>query len=146
MDCSKFFLNETAELDHVLFCPSCPFFLFCLHDVRLRCPSINCPLPVLLSIAKSPNMASIQRQMASVIDLRRQVDAIDRQVVELLSRRNVFVKQITTQLGEDEPDKAREAQVLSNWLEEGFDFEMDEVQLEKVCKSVMEMGRKAKDI
>lgn len=90
-------------------------------------------------------MASISRQMASVLDLRRQVDALDRQVVELLSRRNVLVKQITSQLDEDEPDKAREAQVLSNWLEEGFDYDLDEVQLERVCKSVMEMGRKAKD-
>ncbi len=83
--------------------------------------------------------------MASVLDLRRQVDALDRQVVELLSRRNTLVKQIASQLDEDEPDKAREEQVLSNWLEEGFDYEFDEVQLEKVCKSVMEMGRKAKD-
>ncbi|MBP9850834.1 MAG: chorismate mutase, partial [Candidatus Peribacteraceae bacterium] len=54
--------------------------------------------------------------VASVLDLRRQVDAIDRQTVELLSRRNALVKQITSQLDEDEPDKAREAQVLSNWL------------------------------
>jgi chorismate mutase len=83
--------------------------------------------------------------MASILDLRRQVDAIDRQLVELLSRRNVLVKQITSQLDEDEPDKAREAQVLSNWLEEGFDFDLDETMLEKVCKTVMEMGRKAKE-
>ncbi len=103
------------------------------------------PLLVRLSIAKSSNLASISRQMASVLDLRRQVDALDRQVVELLSRRNTMVKQITSQLDEEEPDKAREAQVLSNWLEEGFDYDIDEVQLERVCKSVMEMGRKAKD-
>jgi chorismate mutase len=83
--------------------------------------------------------------MASIADLRRQVDAADRQIVELLSRRNVLVKQIMTQLKEDEPDKAREQQVLSNWLEEGFDYDLDEVQLEKVCRTVMEMGRKAKD-
>ena len=57
-----------------------------------------------------------------------------------------MVKQIITQLDEDEPDKEREAQVLSNWLEEGFDFDLDEAQLEKVCKQVMEMGRKAKEV
>ena len=57
-----------------------------------------------------------------------------------------MVKQIITQLDEDEPDKDREAQVLSNWLEEGFDFDLDEAQLEKVCKQVMEMGRKAKEV
>lgn len=79
------------------------------------------------------------------MDLRRQIDILDRQVVELLSRRNAIVKQITRHLDEDEPDKAREAQVLSNWLEEGFDFDIDEVSLEKVCKAVMEMGRKAKE-
>ncbi len=83
--------------------------------------------------------------MASVLDLRRQVDLLDRQVVELLSRRNALVKQIASQLDEDEPDKAREEQVLSNWLEEGFDYDLDEAQLERVCKSVMEMGRKAKE-
>ena len=84
--------------------------------------------------------------MPSVSDLRRQVDAVDRQIVELLSRRTLLVKQIMTQLDEDEPDKDREAQVLSNWLEEGFDFDLDEAQLEKVCKQVMEMGRKAKEV
>lgn len=79
------------------------------------------------------------------MDLRRQIDILDRQVVELLSRRNALVKQITRHLDEDEPDKAREAQVLSNWLEEGFDFDIDEASLEKVCKAVMDMGRKAKE-
>ena len=83
--------------------------------------------------------------MASLLDLRRQVDALDRQVVELLSRRMALVKQIVASLEADEVDKEREAQVLSNWLEEGFDFDLDEVSLEKVCKAVMEMGRKAKD-
>ncbi len=83
--------------------------------------------------------------MASIIDLRRQVDILDRQVVELLARRNTLVKQIMTQLKEDEPDKEREQQVLSNWLEEGFDFDLDEAMLERVCKAVMEMGRKSKD-
>ena len=83
--------------------------------------------------------------MASLLDLRRQVDALDRQVVELLSRRMALVKQIVARLEADEVDKEREAQVLSNWLEEGFDFDLDEVSLEKVCKAVMEMGRKAKD-
>ena len=83
--------------------------------------------------------------MASVQDLRRQVDILDRQVVEFLSRRNMLVKQIMTQLKDEEPDKEREQQVLSNWLEEGFDFDLDEVVLEKICKAVMEMGRKSKD-
>lgn len=83
--------------------------------------------------------------MASISDLRRQVDALDRDTVELLARRNKLVKQIMTQMKEEEVDDEREQQVLSNWLEEGFDFDIDEVALEKVCKAVMEMGRKAKD-
>lgn len=84
--------------------------------------------------------------MPSISDLRRQVDGVDRQIVELLGRRTGLVKQVMHHLDEDDPvDKDREAQVLSNWLEEGFDYDLDEVALEKVCKSVMEMGRKAKD-
>ncbi len=83
--------------------------------------------------------------MPSVSDLRRQVDALDRQVVELLSRRMTIVRQVLHQSEDDAPDKEREAQVLSNWLEEGFDYDLDEASLEKVCKAVMEMGRKAKD-
>ncbi len=83
--------------------------------------------------------------MASLSDLRRQVDAVDRQVVELLSRRMVLLKQIVARLEDDEVDKEREAQVLSNWLEEGFDYDLEEMSLEKICKAVMEMGRKAKD-
>lgn len=83
--------------------------------------------------------------MPSVSDLRRQVDAVDRQLVELLSRRMKLLKQVVGQLEDDEVDKDREAQVLSNWLEEGFDYDLDEAALEKVCKTVMEMGRKAKD-
>ena len=83
--------------------------------------------------------------MPSVSDLRRQVDAIDRQMVELLSRRTLLVKQVMNQIDEEEPDKEREAQVLSNWLEEGFDYDLDEASLERVCKQVMEMGRKARE-
>ncbi len=83
--------------------------------------------------------------MPSVSDLRRQVDALDRQVVELLSRRMTIVRQVLNQVEEDTPDTEREAQVLSNWLEEGFDYDLDEASLEKVCKAVMDMGRKAKD-
>ncbi len=83
--------------------------------------------------------------MPSVSDLRRQVDAIDRQMVELLSRRTLLVKQVMNQIDEEEPDKEREAQVLSNWLEEGFDYDLDESSLERICKQVMEMGRKARE-
>ncbi len=83
--------------------------------------------------------------MPSIADLRRQVDALDRQIVELLARRITLLKQVMNQLEDDEPDKEREAQVLSNWLEEGFDYDLDEAALEKVTKAVMELGRKAKD-
>ena len=56
-----------------------------------------------------------------------------------------IVRQVMHQSEDDGPDKEREAQVLSNWLEEGFDYDLDEAGLEKVCKAVMEMGRKAKE-
>ncbi len=83
--------------------------------------------------------------MATILDLRKQIDAVDRQVVELLSRRQKLVKQVLIHLDEDEPDKEREQQVLSNWLEHGFDFDLDESSLGKIANNVMEMGRKAKD-
>jgi chorismate mutase len=83
--------------------------------------------------------------MPSVSDLRRQVDNLDRQIVELLARRTTLVKSILIHRSEEEPDKEREQQVLSNWLEEGFDYDLDENALEKVCKTVMELGRKAKE-
>lgn len=98
-----------------------------------------------LSIAIPFKMQRIRRQMASIGDLRRQVDQVDRQVVELLARRNILVKQVMAQLPDEAPDKEREAQVLSNWLEEGFDYSLDEAGLERVCKAVMDLGRKAKD-
>ena len=83
--------------------------------------------------------------MASISDLRRQVDILDRQIVELLSRRTSTVKQVMSHLDEDEVDTDREQQVLANWLEEGFDYDLDEASLEKVCKAVMELGRKSKE-
>ena len=83
--------------------------------------------------------------MPSISDVRRQVDILDRQIVELLSRRTLLIKQILSQLEEDAPDTEREQQVLSNWLEEGFDYDLDEMSLEKICKAVMELGRKAKE-
>ncbi len=57
----------------------------------------------------------------------------------------VLSKQEMVQIEEEGPDKEREAQVLSNWLEEGFDYDLDEVTLERVCRAVIEMGRKAKE-
>lgn len=84
--------------------------------------------------------------MPAISDLRRQVDQLDRQIVELLARRMTLVKQIGLQLKDDEPDTDREAQVLSNWLEEAIDYDLDESSMEKVSKAVIEMGRKAKEI
>lgn len=80
--------------------------------------------------------------MPSIIDLRRQVDILDRQIVELLGRRASLVRQVVGARGDDERDTDREAQVLSNWLEEGFDHDLDENGLEKVCKAVMDMSQK----
>lgn len=84
--------------------------------------------------------------MASILDLRRQIDAVDRQTVELLSRRNLLVRQILRAKKDEEHDTDREHQVISNWLEEGFDYDMDETHLEKVCRAVMELGRRSKDV
>lgn len=84
--------------------------------------------------------------MASIADLRRQIDALDRQTVELLSRRNLLVRQILRAKKDEEHDIDREHQVISNWLEEGFDYDMDEAILEKVCRAVMELGRRSKDV
>ncbi len=83
--------------------------------------------------------------MASLLDLRRQVDILDRQMVELLSRRTVLVKQIIRILDEEE-DKGREIQVLSNWLEHAFDHDLDEAGVEKICKAVMELARRSREV
>lgn len=83
--------------------------------------------------------------MASISDQRRQIDILDRQIVELLSRRMDLVRQVTAQLSDDESVATREEQVLSNWLEEAIDFDLDEASMEKICRAVIEMGRKARD-
>ena len=83
--------------------------------------------------------------MPATSDLRRQVDQLDRQIIELLSRRTTIVKQILAQLSDEEPDTEREQQVLSNWLEEGFDYDLDEASIEKISKAVMELGRKSRE-
>lgn len=80
--------------------------------------------------------------MPSISDLRRQVDILDRQIVELLGRRAKLVRQVVVSREGEETDKEREAQVLSNWLEEGFDHDLDEAGLEKACKAVMDMSQK----
>lgn len=90
-------------------------------------------------------MESISQQMASLLDLRRQVDQIDRQIVELLARRQGLVRQVVAQRKDDEPDIDREQQVLSNWLEEAFDYELEEAAMEKISKAVIDMGRKARE-
>lgn len=86
--------------------------------------------------------------MASIQDLRRQIDHLDRTLIETLARRTTLVRQIMRhQDDEDEevPTGDRGQQVISNWLEEGFDYDLDEPALTKVCTSVMELGRKSKD-
>lgn len=84
--------------------------------------------------------------MANVSDLRRQVDNVDRQLIELLGRRTTLVKQIIGQQDEEERDQDREAQVLSNWLEEGFEYDLDERTLENICKEVMQLGKRSKEV
>jgi chorismate mutase len=61
--------------------------------------------------------------MASLIDIRRQIDTLDRQIVELLGRRTALAKQIIGKSEEEIVDQDRERQVLSNWLEEGFEYD-----------------------
>jgi prephenate dehydrogenase len=84
--------------------------------------------------------------MPPISDIRRQVDILDRQIIELLGRRAALVRQVVTVRDEEGTDPEREAQVLSNWLEEGFDHDLDENGLEKVCKAVMDMSQKAVEI
>lgn len=55
-----------------------------------------------------------------------------------------MMKGITSQQEED--DMEWEEQVLSNWLEEAFDLGLDEHATTKVCKSVMDMGKKTVEI
>jgi len=99
----------------------------------------------LLSIANPLEVARIRR-MPSLTELRKQIDAIDRQIVELLGRRTKLAAE-AHRIKEDEDDDAeRQQQVLSNWLEEGFDFDLEEAGLEKVAKSVLDMGKKAKEL
>lgn len=84
--------------------------------------------------------------MPTIQDLRRQIDHLDRQIVEFLSRRTELVRQVMRLLDDEEQhDKEREQQVLSNWLEEAFDYDLDEAAMTKICIAVMELGRKAKD-
>ncbi len=82
--------------------------------------------------------------MASIADLRRQIEQIDRQVIDLLARRSKMMKGVIGQ--QEEIDQEWEEQVLSNWLEEAFDFGLDEAAATKVCKAVMEMGKKTAEI
>lgn len=86
--------------------------------------------------------------MPTIQDLRRQVDHLDRQIVEFLARRTALVRQVMRHLDdedEEQPTNERGQQVLSNWLEEGFDYDLDEPALTKVCTAVMELGRKSKE-
>lgn len=71
---------------------------------------------------------------------------LDRQIVELLSRRTKLASEAHRKRDDDENvDPERQQQVISNWLEEGFDFDLDEASMEKVARAVLEMGKKAKE-
>ncbi len=83
--------------------------------------------------------------MASLTDLRRQIDILDRQIVDILGRRTLLVKQIIGKSEEEITDQDREQQVLSNWLEEAFDHDLDEATMERICKAVMELAKRSKD-
>lgn len=47
---------------------------------------------------------------------------------------------------DDEIDPDWQEQVLSNWLEQAFDFGLDEHASQKVCQAVMEVGKKTVEI
>lgn len=83
--------------------------------------------------------------MATVADLRRQIEQLDRQIIELLARRTKMAKSIHMQIPEEE-EADWDEQVLSNWLEQSFDFGMDEGGTQKVCKSVIELAKKTAEI
>jgi chorismate mutase len=64
------------------------------------------------------------RLVASLADLRRQIDQLDRQLMDLLARRTKLMKGVLAQT-DDEVDPDWQEQVLSNWLEQAFDFDAD---------------------
>jgi hypothetical protein len=56
-----------------------------------------------------------------------------------------MAKSIHMQIPEEE-EADWDEQVLSNWLEQSFDFGMDEGGTQKVCKSVIELAKKTAEI
>lgn len=84
--------------------------------------------------------------MPTISDLRRQMDNLDRQIVDLLYRRMKLVEQEAHQRSGEDLDTEREEQMLSNWLEEAIDFDLDEASMEKICKAVLEMARKVREV
>lgn len=83
--------------------------------------------------------------MATPSDLRKQIEQLDRQIVELLARRSKMAKRVHEHLEEDE-DAEWAQDVTALWLEEGFDHGMEEGPMTHVCRAVMEMGRKAPEL
>ncbi len=79
--------------------------------------------------------------MATATDLRKQIEQLDRQIIELLARRSKMARRVHEHLEEDE-DAEWGQDVTALWLEEGFDHGMEESPITHVCRAVMELGKK----
>jgi len=71
-------------------------------------------------------------------EVRAQIETIDRQILDLLEQR----MRLCRYMNENEEGGEDPADVLSWWLEEGAERGLDELGVEKACRSTLLLCRK----
>lgn len=77
--------------------------------------------------------------MVALHETRPEITKIDEQIVRLLSdrmQRCIELRDSGNGITEEE-----EAEIVSYWLEEAADLEMDEERMEKICKLILILCR-----
>jgi len=104
--------------------------IFCICTRVPSVPCVNCITPL---------SAYINALMTPLHDTRPEITKIDEQLIQLLSdrvQRCIELRDSGNGITSDE-----EEEILSYWLEEAADFELDEERMEKICQLILVLCR-----
>lgn len=77
--------------------------------------------------------------MAVFSSISAQVEKLDQQILDCLEQRALLYSEAADEGGIDE----NEEEIVDTWVESGMERGLDEAALERVCRAVLTLSRKA---
>jgi chorismate mutase len=81
--------------------------------------------------------------MVVLHDIRSQIEKTDQQILDLLEQRVSLWRSLAEEGEVEFPDREGESEAIAMWVEEAADRGLDEIAVERVCRTVLGLCRRA---